>query len=283
MGADLLSGGAGNDTLYASADGTWTGGWSAHNVETGENVALNGKTASHDVFKGGEGYDTLQMGDAGDAFFLDNSYSPFYNGQTQARLSDVEEINAGDGDDIIDLTSNKYSLGDITLKGGEGNDTLWSSDGNDSLYGGAGNDYLYGGKGDDLLDGGEGADRLAGGSGDDTFIFDTDDISIDGGSGWDAVKISDGTFDFSTLNTIMDNVESLDLENSLLTIDSSFINEVNGQGYTMQVNGDNTSQITFEESFADGGTTEIDGQSYTIYTHNDTTIHVDTDVVVIMP
>jgi len=81
----------------------------------------------------------------------------------------------------------------------------------------------------------------------------------------------------------MDNVESLDLENSLLTIDSSFINEVNGQGYTMQVNGDNTSQITFEESFADGGTTEIDGQSYTIYTHNDTTIHVDTDVVVIMP
>ena len=282
-GSDLLSGDSGDDTLYASADGTWTGGWSAYNVETGESVALNGKTASHDVFKGGDGYDTLQMGDGGDAFFLDNSYSPFYDGNTQARLDSVEEIDAAEGDDIIDLTSNKYSIGDITIKGGEGDDTLWSSDGNDSLYGDAGNDSLYGGAGNDLLDGGEGVDNLAGGSGDDTFVFDVNDTSIDGGSGWDTVKISDGTFDFSTLDGILDNVESLDLENTTLTIDINFINNVNGQGYTMQVDGDNTSQITFEEIFVDGGTTNIDGQDYTIYTNNDTTIHVDTDVVVIMP
>ncbi|HBN22534.1 MAG TPA: hypothetical protein DD412_04785 [Holosporales bacterium] len=283
IGADLLAGGAGNDTLHTSADATWTGGWSAYNVETGQSISLNGKTASYDVFEGGDGYDTIQMSDAGEAFFLDNSFSSFYNGSSQARLSDIEEINAGGGDDIIDLTSNQYSLGDITLKGGEGNDTLWSSDGNDSLYGDVGNDSLYGGQGDDSLDGGAGADRLAGGSGNDTFIFDVNDTSIDGDSGLDVVKITSNDFDFSTLDSILDNVEVLDLENTTLTIDSTFINNVNGQGYTMQVDGDNTSQITFEETFVDSGTTNIDGQDYNIYTNNDTTIHVDTDITVVMP
>ncbi|MDP4840591.1 MAG: hypothetical protein NWR43_03320 [Alphaproteobacteria bacterium] len=261
----------------------WSNNYAARNVETGEVVTLNGKTSSHDVFKGGDGYDTLQTGDTGDALFLDDSFSLFYEGNAQARIIDIEEINAGGGDDIIDLTSDQYSLGDITLKGGDGNDTLWSSNGNDFLYGDDGNDSLYGGEGDDFLDGGLGADRLDGGGGNDTFIFDINDISVKGGSGLDTVQISDGNFDFSSLNAILDNIEILDLENTTLTVDSTFLDNVSGQGYTMQVDGNNTSQITFEETFVDGGITDINGQNYTVYTNNDTTIHVESNVTVVMP
>tara|TARA_R110002095_G_scaffold211047_2_gene198774 strand:+ start:618 stop:1961 length:1344 start_codon:yes stop_codon:yes gene_type:complete len=281
--ADLIQGGDGDDTFYSSVDNIWTGGWAAHNVETGENVNLAGHRASSDVFQGGDGYDSIQMSNANEAFFLDNSFSPFYDGNQQARVVDVEEINGGGGNDIIDLTSNTYSLGDITLKGGDGNDTLWSSDGNDTLYGNAGNDSLYGGKGDDFLDGGSGKDTLSGGAGDDVFVFDVNDGSIDGGAGLDSVQITSGNFDFSTLDGIIDNVEVLDLESSTLTIDSIFVNNVNGQGYTMQVDGDSTSQVTFEDTFVDTGTTTINGQDYVTYTNNDTTIQIDADVTVVMP
>tara|TARA_R110002095_G_scaffold201475_1_gene182361 strand:- start:3146 stop:3301 length:156 start_codon:yes stop_codon:yes gene_type:complete len=51
----------------------------------------------------------------------------------------------------------------------------------------------------------------------------------------------------------------------------------------MQVDGDNTSQVSFEETFVDSGITSINGQDYTVYTSGDTTITVDTDVVVVMP
>lgn len=169
------------------------------------------------------------------------------------------------------------------IQGGEETDELWPSDGNNSLYGEAGNDSLYGGNGDDLLEGGEGLDHLASGAGDDTFIFDMNDISMDGGSGFDTANIIDETFDFSTLDNMLDHVDSLDLVGSFLTIDSAFVNNVSGQEYTIKVEGDNTSQLTFEEVFADDGITNIGGKIYTIYTNDDTTIHVDTSITVIMP
>lgn len=291
-GADLLSGGAGDDTLYASNDGTWGGGYAAHNVETGENVSLLGKISSADVFNGGDGYDTIKMGSGDQALFLDDSYSSFYDDNQQARIVDIEEINAGAGDDIVDLTSNTYSLGDITIHGGQGDDTLWSSDGNDSLYGEAGNDSLYGGAGDDTLDGGQGADTLdggagtdtlIGGTGNDTFIFDINDTSIDGGSGTDTVVITDGTFDFSEVNNLLDSTEVLDLDSSSLTIDSTFLTDVSGQEYSMQINGNNTSHVTFETIFSNTGNTSINGKDYTIYTQGDITLHINTDICVIMP
>jgi Ca2+-binding RTX toxin-like protein len=80
--------------------------------------------------------------------------------QTAARVISVETILAGDGDDIIDLTSDTFDLGgtNITLKGEAGDDVLWAAEGNDSLYGGIGDDTLFGGDGNDILTGGEGAD-----------------------------------------------------------------------------------------------------------------------------
>ena len=308
-GADKIVSGGGDDQINASADAVWKG-YGALNVETGKIVSLKGKNAFHDIYDGGEGIDTLNLTNQSDVLFLDNSFSPFQDGNTSARIVNIEIINTGEGDDLIDLTSSKYSLDAIDIFGGIGNDTIWSSSGNDNLYGGQGDDYLYGGKGDDYilgdeksegaskisgadqlygadgndtLDGGAGADSLYGQSGDDTLWFDAEDNIIDGGSGTDTLMV-DGDFDFSVLEGIIKNVEVIDLEgSSLLTIDSAFTKSVNGNDYTMTIEGDQAQEIIFEDAYVDSGITNIDGKDYNTYTYNDTTFHIDIDVTVTVP
>ena len=79
---------------------------------------------------------------------------------TVARALNLETIKAGDGNDIIDLTSPTFDMGGIalTLEGEAGEDILWAAEGDDTLNGGAGNDVLFGGEGNDTLTGGAGVD-----------------------------------------------------------------------------------------------------------------------------
>ncbi len=188
-GRDRLEGGGGDDTFYFYRDSTGSGS-RTHNGSpgvsgTGDRVSINGKRLSYDTFIGGSGYDTLLGTSGADAIRLDVDRS--------RRLRDIEMIDAGDGDDVVDLTSRRYAYGDVTIEGGSGNDTLWSSSGNDflfgesgndDLHGGAGDDYLYGGRGRDELRGGRGLDLLQGGSGDDE-LRDGGRGLLDGGSGND--------------------------------------------------------------------------------------------------
>jgi Ca2+-binding RTX toxin-like protein len=205
MGADSLYGGEGNDTLNYSADATWTSGYAALNVGdttaggTNETVAIAGDDRSHDVFDGGAGVDTLNMGSGNDALFLDDSFSP---GGNAARLANVEAINAGDGNDVVDLTSTRFTYGDATIDGGSGNDVLWGNAGNDSIiggtgddkqWGGAGNDVLAGGEGNDSLLGGVGNDKLDGGAGNDTLLGGAGNDTLDGGAGNDTLIGGSGT------------------------------------------------------------------------------------------
>ena len=204
--ADVLSGGAGDDTLQMSLDSVWTSGFvnknagSPGHVGTGQTVTLTGKNRSFDVFDGGTGFDTL-IGTAGDdAIALDDSLSLF-PGMVAPRLTGLESIQAGDGNDTVDLTSSAYVYGDVTLDGGNGDDVLWASAGNDVLLGGAGNDNLYGGvgvdqlignDGNDTLDGGEGMDQLTGGAGNDTYVVENsgDAVIENANEGTDTVKSS---------------------------------------------------------------------------------------------
>ena len=147
--SNLLSGGAGNDVLMYGADAVWSGNFVAHNAGSpgsagsGDNVSLQGRIASTDVFDGGAGVDTLVLTSGNDVLFLDDGYSA-HPGNLAAggRIAGVEVINAGDGNDIVDLTSSQYAYGDVTIDGGTGNDVLWASSGNDSLIGGTGDDTL---------------------------------------------------------------------------------------------------------------------------------------------
>ncbi|MCB1680382.1 MAG: type I secretion C-terminal target domain-containing protein [Rhodospirillales bacterium] len=184
-GADLMDGGDGDDVLYYSADAKWGGGFGAQNVGsvgvhgTNEFISINGMNRSFDQFNGGDGVDRLVLTNGNDAIFLDDRYSARPDGTSGARISGIEIIDGGKGNDIIDLTSNLYDYGDVMLIGGKGNDVLWASSGNDILVIGSG------------------ADKAFGGAGVDTFAFDTFDKKVDHiqdfhtGVGGDILNITD--------------------------------------------------------------------------------------------
>ncbi|NCC23117.1 MAG: type I secretion C-terminal target domain-containing protein [Alphaproteobacteria bacterium] len=186
-GADHLLGGGGDDVLEYHADAVWPKGWGAKNVGsvnvvgTDEVVSVKTYARSYDVFDGGEGFDTLNLTDGSDAVFLDDAYSDRPDGTQGPRIAGIEVIDGGGGNDVIDLTSDDYDYGDVTLIGGAGKDVLWASAGNDVLDGGEGKDNLFGGAGDDILDGGNGNDFLVGHNGKDTLIGGNGNDVLHGG------------------------------------------------------------------------------------------------------
>lgn len=93
-------------------------------------------------------------------------------------------VDTGAGDDRV-----QGGAGADVVDGGSGDDGLFGNGGNDTLIGGTGTDSLSGGADDDTLTGGSGADLLFGGLGNDLLIADLDDLIIDGGEGFDIVRI----------------------------------------------------------------------------------------------
>ena len=83
------------------------------------------------------------------------------------------EIRAGAGDDVVDMTSQRFEYvgNGVTVYGGLGNDTIWANNGENKLFGDAGNDRIVGGSGNDIIAGGAGNDSMHGGGGADTFCF----------------------------------------------------------------------------------------------------------------
>jgi Ca2+-binding RTX toxin-like protein len=166
------------DLFFGQAQGLWEENYAAQHQGdgvwkgTGEKVLLEGKNKIADVFNGSADANILVLTDDanGDALFVDDIYTALGD---QARFSQIDEIRAGAGDDIVDMTSERYAYeGDgITIYGGSGNDTIWANKGSNVLFGDAGNDRLVGGSGDDVIAGGSGNDAMHGGGGDDIFTF----------------------------------------------------------------------------------------------------------------
>jgi Ca2+-binding RTX toxin-like protein len=203
LGTDLLLGGAGDDTFDYAEDDVWTSEYFAYNTDTGDKVAVIGMKRSYDVFDGGDGIDILKLTSDNDAYFLDDGYSPTQTGE--GRLSNVEKIEAGDGHDIVDLSSSRFTYGDIEIKGGDGNDVVWGNAGNDTLYGDAGDDNVQGGEGNDTLYGGSGADTLKGFAGQDKLEGGTGADDLFGGADADVFvfsKLEDSTT--TEMDTIQD-------------------------------------------------------------------------------
>ncbi|MEH1772880.1 DUF4347 domain-containing protein [Nostoc sp.] len=176
-GNDYLYGGNGNDSLNGSVGNDYLYG------ENGNDNLIGG--AGNDYFFGGVGDDALDGGDGIDSL-TESSNVNFTLTNTQLfglgndTLTSIERVTltGGISDNILDASA--FSLGNIYLYGGTGNDTinggagndyLYGQDGSDRLIGGAGNDYLYGGNGDDLLNGGAGNDYLYGQAGADIFVL----------------------------------------------------------------------------------------------------------------
>ena len=162
-----------NSRYYAKHFGS-VGDWNG----TGEMVSAAGKGRIQDMFFGSADPGSLFLTDSenGDALFLDDIYTglPEEIEENTARLFRVRGIFAGAGDDIVDMTSQRFQYigGNLLISGGDGDDVIWANRGaRNSLFGDAGNDRIVGASGDDVIAGGIGDDRLHGGGGDDIFTF----------------------------------------------------------------------------------------------------------------
>jgi len=172
------------DVFFANPVGTWESCYLAQHVGsindwtgTNEFATLYGKNKLADIIEGSTDANILLMtdDDNGDTLFVDDIYtaSPGNMAEQQARIAQIDEIRAGAGNDIVDMTSQKFEyIGDgLTIRGGEGNDTIWANKGNNWLFGDAGNDRIVGASGEDVIVGGIGNDRMHGGGGSDIFTF----------------------------------------------------------------------------------------------------------------
>ncbi|KYC36879.1 hypothetical protein WA1_45295 [Scytonema hofmannii PCC 7110] len=230
-GNDILNGGAGNDILNGGAG----------------NDVLNGG-AGNDTFNSSAGNDTID-GDSGKDLLNESANVNFTLTNTQLvglgnhSISNIEQVKltGGIGDNTINASA--FTLGDVTLVGGDGKDILtggashdflYGQNGNDTLKGDAGNDTLSGGVGDDLLNGGAGFDKLYGDAGADTFVLvsgnGTDNIysfedSVDklGLSG--ALTYGALTITYSGGNTSIRVTSTNEVLATLISINSSLINE----------------------------------------------------------
>ncbi|MBR2345092.1 MAG: AIDA repeat-containing protein, partial [Lentisphaeria bacterium] len=136
----LVSDADGNlDLFFATGKSTWGKGYFAQHQgdnSTGEEVELFGKNRVTDVFAGSSDANILVLTDDanGDALFLDDVYTDLGN---QARLSQINEIRAGAGNDIIDMTSSQfeYNGSEMTIYGGLGDDVIWAAGEDNDLFG----------------------------------------------------------------------------------------------------------------------------------------------------
>ena len=184
------------DLFFAQSSGVWESCYSARHdgfsgawTGTKETVELKGKNKLSDFFWGADGThatdDNLLVltDDAnGDALFLDDLYSalPATLKEQQARVLHINGIRAGAGNDVIDLTSQRFAFAGelLTVHGGLGDDVIWGNNlkfkDRNMLFGDAGDDRIVGSENNDLLVGGAGDDSIHGGGGDDIFAFGGD-------------------------------------------------------------------------------------------------------------
>ncbi len=174
------------DVFFANSIGKWSVAHSAQHTGskdgsgwtgTNETVALAGKNRFGDIFEASSDANILLLTDDadGDALFVDDIFTESYNdlAQQQSRLAQLDEIRAGAGDDLVDMTSQRfvYTGDGLVIRGGDGNDVIWANKGNNRLFGDAGDDRIVGASGNDIIVGGAGDDSMHGGGGNDFFCF----------------------------------------------------------------------------------------------------------------
>lgn len=222
---EVVTGGAGNDSLTASAlAATLNGG-------PGNDTLIGG--AGNDTLNGGAGNDTLRGKGGNDVMNGDDGDDTF-DEESASNGSDV--MNGGAGTDTVDYHARTNDL-TVTMDGAAANDG--ESGENDNVKGdvenilcGSGDDTVTGNSLNNVITGGAGDDTLNGGSGDDTFLMgaaaDGDDV-INGGSGVDTVDYSGRSAD---LTLVLDGATaSGDLANSEAdTLGTDVENVVAGSG-----------------------------------------------------
>jgi Ca2+-binding RTX toxin-like protein len=152
--ANLLAGGAGNNTIYGL---------------DGDDVFTYG--GGFDTWYGGGGRDTATFATRVDPVNVNLGSGIAFSGDGQTHLANLTSI-----EDVVG------TVGADVLHGNSADNRIEGLSGNDNLRGNGGNDLLSGSDGDDTLIGDAGADTLIGGAGIDTADYSGDNsvaINID--------------------------------------------------------------------------------------------------------
>jgi len=209
-------------------DGTWSVGYQAVNVGgestvgTGQSINIDGYAQVEDTIHGSanaqinleiEYQDEFNLSGKGIVLALDDQFSKQHSQVTDSdRLTFLSKITATVADDIVDLTSTKFSTGQkaLTIDALNGDDAIWGSDGDEIIYGGEGDDTLFGGAGTNSLTGGIGADA---------FQFTT-------------TSVSDTILDFNLAEG--DRLEFFNTEGAVFNKDTLALNHPTGDELTIQ-------------------------------------------------
>lgn len=162
-----LTGDSGPNTLEASKfSGTLTlngaGGDDSLFGGTGPNL-LDGGPGNDIIFGGPGSKDIFGANLLGGGTYKLNDISGSGADQGTDKFSSIEGaiINVMDGTPVF-IDTFLFSLGNVTLNGGGGDDTFATGSGNDLAFGNGGNDLLFINAGNDKFDGGLGDDAVSG-------------------------------------------------------------------------------------------------------------------------
>lgn len=209
-----ISGGTGNDYIYANIMQSTVNGDDGNDIIYSEYNGYNGRN----LLSGGEGHDsinnngvintTLIGGNGKDTLYNSGQGSTLLGGNSNDELGNdaaYAYLNGGDNNDAIWT----HSGDGVTMTGGAGDDVIWSHKNNSgSVTGGSGNDTIYGlentinitlagGTGNDMvsLTSGVTAEiQYTAGDGNDTIYgFDENDILYIAGSKFSTTKSDDNS------------------------------------------------------------------------------------------
>ncbi|MCI0739665.1 MAG: hypothetical protein L0Y72_11515, partial [Gemmataceae bacterium] len=159
-------------------------------------------------YNGGAGTDTIAATHDANFTLTDNSLTLTPGGVVN--LAGVEQANLTGGNSPNVLDASAFTLGSVTLdggnqndilKGGAGDDLLLGSEGTDTIFGNGGNDTVvlgnsgstvFGGDGDDTIIGGNGKDIIHGEAGNDTLLGNNGADELFGGDGDDRIEGGSG-------------------------------------------------------------------------------------------
>lgn len=212
-GRDTLSGGTGNDYLIGGNGDRLFGEEGDDRIEIGFGFGAGG--AGDDTLFGAVGAATLQGGTGNDTLILSpgggsasgGEGDDFFRSQYAFELTGnddlvegtalgTQRIDAGAGNDVVDLSIALDRSGEATVDLGLGNDSFTdtrheaepTATSPDPASAGT-DDVVRGGGGNDTIDAGHGADSVDGGAGDD--LIDTRDVTRDLSRRGDAFEMAD--------------------------------------------------------------------------------------------